>query len=85
MRVVIALALTATWVMSSLPIAAWAQGCPPGSVWVCRQEGPQGGKRGSCACQGRTGFDFQRGGGKAEIHKKNVPTVRPSRTPGPND
>ncbi len=75
MRVIIALVLT-TVVTASLPIAAWAQPCRPGEQYVCKKKRP-------CYCQPPSTSAIP--GGKAEIHKKNVPTVRPGRKPGQND
>jgi hypothetical protein len=82
MMVTRALAVSA---LSSLSIAASAAPCPFPMVQVCepqpRDRPPARPPR--CRCENPPGSPTW--GGKAEIHKKNVPTVKPSHTPGPND
>ncbi|PIT01996.1 hypothetical protein TSA1_15410 [Bradyrhizobium nitroreducens] len=80
MRVTISgLALLA---LTSLPVAVQAAPCPPGTVEVCR---PHTMRPPLCHCENAPGSGNLGGGGKAEIHKKSVPTVKPNKSPGPND
>jgi hypothetical protein len=82
MRVIVLTLMTL--VISSLPFSASAAPCPPGMVQVCKQQPVNRPPRGTpCKCESAGGSATF--GGKAEIHKKNVPTVRPGRTPGPNN
>lgn len=73
-----ALALLA---LASLPAAVEAAPCPLGMVEVCLPRPPPRPPR--CHCEKAPGSPTW--GGKAEIHKKNVPTVKPGKSPGPND
>ncbi len=78
-----ALALLA---LSALSATAQAGPCPPGMVLVCM---PQPKDRPPnrptpCKCDYPPGSGYG-GGGTAEIHKKNVPTVKANKAPGPND
>ena len=68
-----------------LPAPTLALTCPPGELMICGGKRlPGGGTNWHCSCvSSDTGKTT--GGGKAEIHKKNVPTVRPSQTPGSNN
>ena len=61
------------------PISALAQTCPPS--WVKKCDPANRGPR--CWCVPGP-YETPRGG-KAEIHKKNVPAVKSDKTPGPND
>ena len=70
------------------PSAASAQTCPPYFVLECTKPNAQGLRH--CECrrdrgQGKTPGGGKTSGGKAEIDKKNVPTVRPNKSPGAND
>jgi hypothetical protein len=56
--------------------------CPPGQVQKCEREPKSRPPR--CYCVQAPG-PWVPPGGKAEIHQKNVPTVKPNRNPGPND
>ena len=62
--------------------------CPPGMVLVCL---PQPADRPPnrptpCKCDYPPGTSWGGGGGgKAEVHKKNVPSVKANKAPGPND
>jgi hypothetical protein len=74
-----------------LPTPTLAQTCPPGELMICagtRQphqlRPPSGGTDWQCSCV-PAGTGKTTGGGKVQQQKKNVPTVRPNRTPGPND
>ena len=73
-----ALALLA---LASLSAAAEAAPCPLGMVEVCPQRPPP--RPPWCHCEKTPGSPTW--GGNAEIHKKNVPTVKPNKSPGPND
>ncbi len=69
--------------LASLSVAAEARPCPPGWVRVCRQY-----PRPFCHCepqQTQGGPPTWGNQGKAEIHKHNVPTAKPNKSPGPND
>lgn len=61
------------------PVSALAQTCPPS--WVKKCDPANRGPR--CWCVPGP-YETPRGG-KAEIHKKNVPTVRPGHPPESND
>jgi hypothetical protein len=77
-----ALTIVSVLVVSAIvlpPVSASAQDCPPS--WVKRCDPAHRGPR--CWCV--PGPYETPHGGKAEIHKKNVPTVKPSHTHGPND
>lgn len=63
-------------------VMALAAPCPPGQVRECRPAPPQRPPQCRCVSQGGP---WVAPGGKAEIHKKNVPTVKPSKGPGVND
>ena len=84
MRIMMTSAL-AVLALASLPAVAIAGPCPTGMVQVCtpqpRDRPPMAAP--SCRCENAPGSPTW--GGKAEIHKKNVPTVKPSKSPGPND
>ncbi|MCG2632829.1 hypothetical protein L6654_40280 [Bradyrhizobium sp. WYCCWR 13023] len=70
----------------SLTAGVKAESCPPGTVQVCpppSKTRPPGGPPAWCRCEGPPGSPTW--GGRAEIHKKNVPTVKPGKSPGPND
>ncbi len=73
--------------LSSLSVTAEAGPCPPGWVQICRETAP--GRPPLCHCR-RVGQHTEGGAtwgnqGKAEIHKHNVPTAKPNKSPGPND
>ncbi len=80
-----ALALLA---LSSLSGTVQAGPCPPGMVQVCM---PQPKDRPPnrpmpCKCDYPPGTTWGGGGGgTAEVHKKNVPSVKANKAPGPND
>ena len=78
MRVII-LSMAIAFALSLSPMSAVAQTCPP--PWVKKCDPAQRGPR--CWCVPGP-YETPRGG-KAEIHKKNVPTVRPGHPPEPND
>ncbi|PIT01997.1 hypothetical protein TSA1_15415 [Bradyrhizobium nitroreducens] len=84
MRVMLTSAL-AFLALASLSASVQAAPCPTGMVQVCdpqpRDRPPMGPPR--CHCENTPGSPTW--GGKAEIHKKNVPTVKPNKSPGPND
>nr|AWL99500.1 hypothetical protein CIT40_05320 [Bradyrhizobium amphicarpaeae] len=84
MRVMTTSALTLL-ALASLSATVQAAPCPTGMVQVCepqpRDRPPMGPPR--CRCENAPGSPTW--GGKAEIHKKNVPTVKPNKSPGPND
>ena len=73
----------------ALPTPTLAQTCPPGELMICagtrkpHQLRPPNSSW-DCTCV-RSGTGESRGGGKVQQQKKNVPTVRPNRTPGSND
>ena len=73
--------------LTLLPVAAKAGPCPPGLVQVCERAPPNRPPR--CHCERPhvpgSGNSIGGGGGKAEIHKHNVPTAKPGKSPGPND
>ncbi|MDP3075977.1 hypothetical protein [Bradyrhizobium sp.] len=80
------LALTLS-VFTLLPSAvpALAAPCPFPKVQVCAPQ-PQNRPPATptqCRCENPPGSPTW--GGKAEIHKKNVPTVKPNKQPGPNN
>jgi|GEM_PF-2377499 hypothetical protein len=80
-----ALALLA---LASLSAAVEAAPCPPGMVQVCLpppKNRPPGSTPTPCKCENQPGSGSYSGGGKAEIHKKNVPAVKSNKSPGPND
>ncbi len=66
--------------LTLLSVAVQAAPCPPGMVEVCPPHVP---RPPLCHCDKAPGSPT--GGGKAEIHKKNVPTVKPNKSPAPND
>lgn len=79
--------ILAALALASLPAAAQAAPCPPGMVRVCepvQQNRPPATPQ-RCRCENPPGSGNLGGGGKAEIHKKNVPTVKPTKSPGPNN
>jgi hypothetical protein len=84
MRIMITLAL-AVFVLSPIPVPASAAPCPFPMVQVCapqpQNRPPMTPKQ--CRCENPPGNPTW--GGKAEVHKKNVPTLKPNKTPGPND
>ena len=67
--------------LASLSAVAEAASCPLGMVEVCPPRPPP--RPPLCHCEKTPGSPTW--GGKAEIHKKNVPTVKPSKQPGLND
>jgi hypothetical protein len=75
--------MLAALMLMSLSSSAWAaSGCPFPMVKECR--GAESKMRPpACRCVHPPGSPTW--GGKAEIHKKNVPTVKPNRQPGRND
>ncbi|MGT2503989.1 hypothetical protein ACVOMS_30675 [Bradyrhizobium guangxiense] len=87
MRVIIT-SILATVALASLAAAVEAAPCPPGMVRVC-EPAPQNRPPATpqrCRCENPPGSgSWSGGGGKAEIHKKNVPTVKPTKSPGPNN
>jgi hypothetical protein len=72
-----ALALLALTSLSTAVEAA----CSFPMIEVCEREPKSRPPR--CHCESPPGSPTW--GGKAEIHKKNVPTVKPTKSPGPND
>ncbi len=74
--------------LTFLPAAVHAGPCPPGMVQVCM---PQPADRPPnrpvpCKCDYPPGTSWGGGGGgTAEVHKKNVPSVKANKAPGPND
>jgi hypothetical protein len=86
MRTIITSALAAL-ALASLSVAAEAASCPPGTVQVCdpRPQNRPPATPERCHCENSPGSGNWTGGGKAEIHKKNVPTVKPSKSPGTNN
>lgn len=84
MRITHALALAAVALLPSVDPASAAP-CPFPMVQVC-QPAPKDRPPAvpmPCRCENPPGSPTW--GGKAEIHKKNVPTVKSNKTPGPND
>ncbi|WP_253711244.1 hypothetical protein [Bradyrhizobium sp. WD16] len=63
-------------------VALAAPSCPPGQVQKCDR--PPLTRPPQCRCVSQRG-PWVAPGGKAEIHKKNVPTVKPNKGPGTND
>ncbi len=83
MRKTMMLAMLAAAGIAFGPAPALAvESCPPGQVLKCRRWPPNQPPR--CWCVEKPG-PWVAPGGKAEIHKKNVPTVKPNKSPGPND
>lgn len=84
MRMMITPALT-VFALLCLPVAATAAPCAFPMVQVCapqpKDRPPM--KPTQCRCENPPGSPTW--GGKAEVHKKNVPTVKSSKQPGPND
>ena len=66
--------------VASLPVAVHAAPCPPGMIEVCPPHVP---RPPLCHCEKVPVSPTW--GGKAEIHKKNLPTVKPNKSRGPND
>lgn len=62
-------------------MARAAQSCPPGQSLKCQKK-KHSGEPQHCWCVGLPG---SAPGGKAEIHKRNVPTVQPNKGPGGYD
>jgi hypothetical protein len=84
MRMTLALTLAAVAMLPPVQPASAAP-CPFPKVQVCAPQ-PQNRPPATptqCRCENPPGSPTW--GGKAEIHKKNVPTVKPSKTPGTND
>ena len=84
MHKMITLAL-AGFVLSPLPVPASAAPCPFPMVQECKpppKDRPPAVPM-PCRCVNPPGSPTW--GGKAEIHKKNVPAVKSNKTPGPND
>ena len=77
--------LAATGLMLSSAMALGAGPCPPGQVQECRPQPAPPKRPGQCRCVSQPAGPWVAPGGKAEIHKKNVPTVKPSKGPGAND
>ncbi len=80
--------MTSTFILFALAlpsVAAAAGPCPYDSVQVCAWHGPGHLPRCHCVRQNSPGSPTWHGGGKAEIHKRNVPTAKPTKSPGPND
>ena len=73
--------MLAAVMLMPMSVAASAAPCPFPMVQECRPF-PQG-RPGAMQCRCVPGSPTW--GGKAEIHKKNVPTVRPNRAPGSRD
>jgi hypothetical protein len=73
--------------LASLSAAVEAASCPPGTVQVCDpgQQNRPPATPPRCHCENTPSSGSWSGGGKAEIHKKNVPTVKPGKSPGPNN
>ncbi|UTD25851.1 hypothetical protein DB459_01880 [Bradyrhizobium sp. WD16] len=55
--------------------------CPPGQSLKCQKK-KHSGEPQYCRC---VGYSWIEPGGKAEIHKRNVPTVQPHKGPGGYD
>ena len=77
-----------------LPAPTLALTCGPGELMICAGTGRviRPARYGhprvidwQCKCVSTDTTGKTTGGGKAEIHKKSVPTVRPSKTPGSNN
>jgi hypothetical protein len=84
MRMMMTLAL-AGFVLSPLPVPAFAAPCPFPMVQECKpppKDRPPAVPM-PCRCVNPPGSPTW--GGKAEIHKSNVPTVKHTKQPGPND
>ncbi|AWM05685.1 hypothetical protein [Bradyrhizobium symbiodeficiens] len=88
MRIVMTSAL-ALLALASLTAAVEAGPCPPGMVRVClpppQNDRPPNITPQPCKCEHQPASGNYSGGGKAEIHKKNVPMVKQNKSPGPND
>ncbi|MDH6262181.1 hypothetical protein [Bradyrhizobium sp. BR13661] len=67
----------------SFSAAVEAAPCPFPQVRVCEPQPNPPVRPPQCRCTNPPGSPTW--GGKAEIHKKNVPTVKPSKSPGSND
>ncbi len=77
--------VTLAFALAFLPKAGAAAPCPFPMVQVCERQ-PQARPPASpsrCHCESPPGSPTW--GGKAEIHRKNVPTVKPNKPPGPNN
>ena len=84
MRVMMTLA-SAGFVLSLVPVPAFAAPCPFPMVQECRPQ-PQNRPPATptqCRCVNPPGSPTW--GGKAEIHRHNVPTVKHTKQPGPYD
>jgi hypothetical protein len=84
MRMMITLAL-AVFALAPFPAPASAAPCPFPMVQECKpppKDRPPAVPT-PCRCVNPPGSPTW--GGKAEIHKKNVPTVKPNKTPGSNN
>ncbi|MCG2632828.1 hypothetical protein L6654_40275 [Bradyrhizobium sp. WYCCWR 13023] len=80
-----ALALLA---LSSLSAAAQAGPCPPGMVLTCMPQPPDRppNRPMPCKCDYPPGTTWGGGGGGGgDVHKKNVPSAKANKAPGPND
>ena len=88
MRIMMTSALTLL-ALVSLSAAVEAGPCPPGMVRVClpppQNDRPPNTTPTLCKCENQSGSGSWSGGGKAEIHKKNVPSAKQNKSPGPND
>ena len=84
MRMMMTLAL-ASFALSPFSAPASAAPCPFPMVRVCAEPPPNRPQTTpmQCRCENPPGSPTW--GGKAEIHQRNVPTVKPNKTPGPND
>jgi hypothetical protein len=75
--------------LTSLSADAEAGPCPPGMVKVClpppQNNRPPNTTPTPCKCESQQGSGNDSGGGKAEIHKKNLPAAKQNKSPGPND
>lgn len=88
MRIMMTSAL-ALFALASLTAAVEAAPCPPGMVRVClpqpQNDRPPNTTPPPCKCESQSGSGSWSGGGKAEIQKKNVPSAKQNKSPGPND
>jgi hypothetical protein len=74
--------------LTLLSATAEAGPCPPGMVRVCLPPPPNRPPNTTptpCKCENPQGGGSWSGGGKAELHKKNLPTAKQNKSPGPND
>jgi hypothetical protein len=90
MRLMAITSILAASSLGALALPASAGPCPFPMVQVCKEPGgPPGALPPACKCEYPPGMapsgKKTTSSGKSEQHKTNVPTVRPNRTPGPND